>query len=74
MGLVRKITPRLQLGAEIFHTGPDAVNARSFTQLNIGALWRISEHWSLIGSAGPGIQHSSDGGTASFYFALKADY
>jgi hypothetical protein len=74
VGLVRKITSRLQLGVELFHFGPDADDARPFTQLNVGALWRLSPHWSLIGSAGPGIQHARDGGTASFYGALKADY
>ena len=74
VGLQRALGERLSLGAEIYRQTADADDARRFTGLNVGALYKLGPHWSLIGSAGPGIEHSRTEGRYSFYVALKADY
>ena len=74
IGAQRAISDRFSLGAEVYRQTADADDARRFTALNIGALYRLSEHWSLIGSAGPGIEHARTQGRYVFYAALKADY
>jgi hypothetical protein len=74
VGLQRKISDRFSIGAEIYRQTADADDARRFTGVNVGALYRLSGHWSLIGSAGPGIEHARSQGRYAFYAALKADY
>jgi hypothetical protein len=48
--------------------------SRTFTGLNIGASYRLSEHWSLIESGRPRTQNETRVGEYAFYRALKADY
>ena len=74
IGLQRAISDRFALGTEIYHQSADADDAHRFTAVNLGALYKMSGHWSLIGSAGPGLQHSHTQGRYTFYVALKADY
>jgi len=74
IGVQRAVSDRFALGAEIYRQTADADDARRFTGVNFGALYRVSAHWSLIGSAGPGIEHAGTEGHYSFYLALKADY
>ncbi len=73
-GLSRTLGKRLLLGAEIYHNSPDARDARAYTAVNFGGAWRLAEHWSLLASGGPGIQHARNGGRYGFYFSLTADY
>jgi len=69
----RAFGERASLGAELLRQGADAPGGAGTTTANVGATWRFTRHWSLIGSAGPtwidGGQHGGD-----FYVALKADY
>jgi hypothetical protein len=74
IGLQRAISDRFALGAEVYRQTADADDARRFTGVNVGALYRLSKHWSLIGSAGPGVEHARTQGRYAFYAALKADY
>lgn len=73
IAVTRAIGARVTIGAELYHRGPDARDARAFTGANLGATLRLSRHWSLIASAGPGLQNAS-AGQASGYAALKADF
>lgn len=74
VGVTRTLTKRLSLGAEVYHHTPDADDGFAFTGVNLGALYKLSDHWSLIGSGGPGVQNASREGRYAFYAALKADY
>ena len=74
VGVARTLGERFSLGVEIYRQTRDADDARAFTGVNLGASYRLSRHWSLIGSAGPGIEHARDEGLFTFYAALKADY
>lgn len=73
VGLLRQLSKRLQIGVETYHYGRDAVDGRTYTTLGAGALYRLSKHYSLLGSIGPGVQHAREQGRYNFYLAVKAD-
>jgi hypothetical protein len=70
----RQVNERLMVGAEVFHQEPDTIGARPETFANFGGALKLVGHWSLIGTAGPGIHNARGQGQSVFYVALKADY
>ncbi len=74
LALSRALGERATVGAEVYHHGPDSRDGRSFTGVNLGATYRLSKHWSIIGSAGPGLENARDEGQVAAYVALKADF
>jgi hypothetical protein len=65
---------RLSIGAEIYHRSSDAPDGMSFTGINLGMVCSLSEHWSLLASAGPGIRNAGETAQYTFYLALRSDY
>ena len=74
VGVTRALSKRLSVGVEAYHHTPDASDGGAFTGVNLGALYKLSDHWSVIGSGGPGLQNANREGRYAFYAALKADY
>ena len=74
VALSRSIAERWTVGVEAYHRGPDARDGRSFTGAQLGATYRLSEHWSVIAAAGPGLQNAGSEGRLAAYAALKADF
>lgn len=74
LAVTRQVNPRLNVGVEMYHRGPDARDSGAYTGLNVGMDYRLAEHWSLIGAAGPGLQNTREGGRYAVYVALKAEY
>ena len=74
IALSREVGPHLSIGAEIYHHGPEEVGERAYTGVNAGITYELSERWSLLASAGPGIQHAHDGGKINAYAALLANF
>lgn len=74
VGVTRTLTKRVSLGVEVYHHTRDTRDGADFTGLNVGALLKLSDHWSLIGAGGPGVQNTRTEGQSSLYVALKADY
>lgn len=74
LALTRQVTKPLQLGAEIWARTRDAADGKDFAGINLGADWRLTPHWSLLASGGPGIWNPRQEGRWDFYLALKADY
>jgi hypothetical protein len=72
--LTRAVNERLTVGAEVYHQTPDAVDAKAFTGLNVGATYVLTKHWSLLASGGPGVENARDQGQYAFYLALEATY
>jgi hypothetical protein len=70
----RAVTDDLAVGVELYHQAPTASDARAFTGLNIGVTYKLTDHWSLLASGGPGLENPESEGEYAFYFALKADY
>lgn len=74
LAVSRPVSKRLVLGLEVYHQTADAEGGKPYTGVNVGALYRLTEHLSVIGSAGPGVQNAREGGQYAFYAALKLDY
>jgi hypothetical protein len=74
LALTRDLGERLQLGAEVTHRTADAPDGRAFTAVNLGAIWKLTSHWSLLAGGGPGVQNAREEGRYDVYLALKADY
>jgi len=74
LALTRQVTKPLSLGAEIWAHTRDSADGKDFAGINLGADWRLTPHWSLLASGGPGIWNARDEGRWDFYLALKADY
>ena len=68
--VTRQVAKRLLLGAEIYHQGASAVDARASTGLGIGASWQVAKRWSIIASGGPLIQHRATAGEYAAYVAI----
>jgi Putative MetA-pathway of phenol degradation len=63
----RSIGEHLSLGGEIYAQGQDTDNDRGYIALNFGGSYQLTEHFSLLGSAG----HSVVGDQQTlWYFAL----
>jgi len=74
VALTRQVTKPLNLGVEVWAHTPDVAGGKDFAGVNLGADWRLTPHWSLIASGGPGVWHAPSEGRWDFYVALKADY
>jgi hypothetical protein len=69
----RSLGERLTLGAELFGQTRDTNAGGAYTTLNLAATYRLTQHWSLLGSAGPAWAQARANGYL-FYGSLKADY
>ena len=74
LALTRGVSDRLSLGGEVYHRSRDAAGGHAFTGLNVGMSYRMTDHWSLLASGGPGIENARSEGRYDFYVSLKADY
>lgn len=74
IALTRQVTERLNLGVEVTHRTRDADDGRAFSGVNLGVVYKMTDHWSLLASGGPGVQNARSEGRYDFYVALKADY
>ncbi len=53
IAMTRDVTPKLNIGAEITHRGPEEIGEKPTTTLGIGAIYRLKGPLSLLASAGP---------------------
>ena len=65
---------RFSVGAEVIHQTAEAVDAKDFTAVDLGATYTLSRHWTLMLSGGPGVQNARENGESLFYLALEATY
>ena len=74
IALSRSIGERWSLGAEIYHDTPETPDGRDYTEINVGTTYKLSDHWTLMGAGGPGVQNARQNGLYDFYLALLATY
>lgn len=74
VALTREVTPRLTLGAEATHQGPDARDARPGSTLGLGGTWRVKGPASLLFSAGPGFERGTRQAQFHAYAALLLNF
>jgi len=70
VSLWRKVSQRLNVGAEVFHQGAPADGLKSTTGFNLGATYDFTENWHLLTSAGTGIQNRTATNQFSYYLGL----
>ena len=74
LAVTRSFGDRLSLGVEAFHqTAPDFAS-KPFTGVNVGATYRLTKHWTLMASGGPGVENARRADQYDFYAALLATY
>jgi hypothetical protein len=69
--VTRQLTKRLNLGLEVYHQTPDTIGSKSLTAAAVGAVYQISKHFAVMGSAGPALQQARQAGQGVFYVALQ---
>lgn len=74
IALSRQVTEKLSLGGEVYHQTAETTGGRDFTGANLGATYKLSDHWTLMGAGGPGLQNAREGGQYDLYVALLATY
>jgi hypothetical protein len=74
LAVTRALGERLTLGAEVYHQTPDDAEAKPYTGVNLGVIYKASAHWSLLAAAGPGVENARQGGQYAAYLALEATY
>lgn len=74
LAVTRALSDRLTIGAEVDHHTRDSAEGRDFTGANLGVIYKLVDHWSLLAAAGPGLQNPREEGRYAFYLALEATY
>ncbi len=75
-GLVvsRMLTDRWSVGGELYHQTAEDRGGAAFTGINLGAIYKLTDHWALLAASGPGVQNPREGGQFDLYVALEATY
>ncbi len=72
LAVSRAFGEKASVGAELWRQGDDSPTGGGFTAVNLGATWKLTKHWSVIGSAGP-TWLPRGGHGSDVYLALKLD-
>lgn len=74
VALTCDVSKRLNLGVEIYGQSRSAVETPASAVVNLGVTWKLTDHWSLLASGGPGLINRQETGSDDFYLALEAQY
>lgn len=74
VGLTRKITDDLRLGAEIFRTSKTEDDGKDAVGFNIGGVYDINETHHILLSAGRGLRNASETNEFSTYLAYQLTF
>lgn len=72
MGLVvtRQVTPKLQIGMEIFHQTPDTIGNSALTSLGMGVRYDLNDNIHLLGYVARGIANVSETDQLTWYTSV----
>ena len=54
VAVTRDMSEKLNLGIEVYHQEPDALGDRASTFANLGLIYKLTKHWSLLANGGFG--------------------
>jgi len=74
VALTRTLTDKLTLGAEVYRQTAQTQSELPFTAINAAAIYKLTDHWALLASGGPGIENASSDCQFDFYLSLEATY
>jgi hypothetical protein len=69
--VLRRISDRFQMGAEIYHETSETSGEKETSGASIGALYDLSDRFHLVGSAGPSTTACCRAAALSYYLALE---
>jgi len=69
-----QVTKSLQLGGEVFHETPDAIDGTSTSSFNLGGSYNLVSDFNLLFSAGRGLKNTVSANRLSVYWALQSLY
>jgi hypothetical protein len=68
--ITNQITPKLQLGMEIFHQTADTQGGSATTSLGTGIRYDLNDHYHLLGYVGHGIENAQANDRLDWYAAV----
>jgi hypothetical protein len=68
--ITRQLTPKLNMGVEVYHQGADTKGGKVSTGVGVGAVYDLDENYHLMASFGPGIQNAAETNRYTWYAAL----
>jgi hypothetical protein len=74
LAVTRDVTQRLNLGGEVYFQSADADGGKDFAGFNLGVVYKLSDHLSLLAAGGPGVKNAAKNGRYDYYLSLKFDY
>ena len=70
LAVTRQVTPKLQLGLEIFHQTPDTIGNPVMTSLGLGMRYDLSDNIHLLGYLGRGIENTNETDQLNWYTSV----
>ena len=74
LGVTRKVTERLSVGAEVFNQTASETGGKDSTGFNVGAVYDISETWHLLGSIGRGMHDDESANKMAYYLGVQMTF
>jgi hypothetical protein len=53
------------------HQTAESSDSAATTVLALGIIYKLTEHWALMASGGPGLQNTREAGREAFYVSLQ---
>ena len=70
LAITRQVTPKLQIGIEIFHQTPDTVGSDPTTSLGVGLRYDLNDNVHLLGYVGRGVQDVAQTNQFNWYTSV----
>jgi hypothetical protein len=74
VAVTKDVSERVNLGGEVYFQSADVAGGKGFAGVNLGISYKLTDHLSLLGAAGPGVKNARDNGRYDYYLSLKLDY
>ena len=70
IAVTRDVAPRLNIGAETYFESRSEVGGKFLAGAGLGLEYELTDHWALLASGGPILNHRSENGKYHFYLSL----
>ena len=69
-----EVSPKLQLGGEVFHESPNTEGGKDSAGFNFGGSYNLIEDYNILFAVGKGLKNASSTNQLSAYMALHVLY
>ena len=74
IGIVRELSPKWTVGAEIFHTSPTARSSKDTAGFNVGAVYSITDVHHIMASVGRSLTNAQTNNELSAFLGYQATF